>query len=138
MSPVKRKFRRTARQLYARDRPGGSDFVSRTRVHHEERNLMPPGECLEFPAGFRHAVHFMVDARKKRDPWTTVHHQSASDETASVETTSAATTAVEISRGMLRNRRRSEHPLHGSLHDRLFQQPDAAQDFLHVGGRFLP
>src|ERR1022692_1292272 len=60
---------------------------------------MAAGECLKLPAGLRYAVHFMVDARKKRDPWTFFLHESASDETASVETTSAGITSVEMSRG---------------------------------------
>jgi hypothetical protein len=65
-------------------------------VHREKWNFVAAGECLELSAGFRHAVHFVLDARKKRDPRIFFHHQSAADETASVETAARGTTSFKV------------------------------------------
>jgi hypothetical protein len=61
---------------------------------------MPPGECLEVPGGLGHAVHFVVNARKKRDPQTFLLHDTASDETTSVGTASVDMIAAGISRDL--------------------------------------
>src|ERR1700684_1266574 len=79
MRPIERKFHRTAPHLNASNRPRRRDLVTRTRVHHKEGNLMPAGKCLKLTAGFRHAVHFMVDAGEKRDAWTILLHEITSD-----------------------------------------------------------
>src|SRR5258706_3466165 len=99
MRPIEWEFHRTPRQLHASHRPCRRDRVPRARMHYEERHLVPPGECLELPGGLGHAVHFMVDARKKRRPWTILFHVSASDDTTSLETASGGIMSLPISCG---------------------------------------
>ena len=101
VGPVERKFHRSPPQLYAGDRSFSADFIVRAGVHHEKWNLVAPGECLKVPAGLCHAVHFVIAAGKKRDPWTIFLHDSASEETASGETISSAIGSCRISAGRL-------------------------------------
>ncbi len=110
MRPVERKFHRTALQLHASDWAICRDLIQRACVHHEERQLLASGEGLEVPTGLGHAVHFVVDARKERDPWNIFLHVRASEETTSAETASAGKSTATISRvtSMLR-RRRNRH-----------------------------
>src|ERR1700722_7593354 len=79
MSTVQRKLHRAALHLYASDGARHGDFISRPRMHHEELNPMPGGKCFKLTAGFRHTVHFMVDAGEKRDAWTILLHERTSD-----------------------------------------------------------
>src|SRR5450755_1259493 len=97
MRPVEGKFHRAAWKLNSSQWSRGKGLISPPGMHHQKRQVSPSRKGLEMPARLRYSIHFMVDARKKRNPWTGLLHVKASDETASVETASAAMMSGTIS-----------------------------------------